>query len=156
MQKIDYAVINKVIQKAKSVERLRTIQNIHTDFADSIQRMISALEPGTYVQPHKHQNPDKREMFIILSGKALVVEYSDNGTITDHFILDQSIGHFLVDLAPRIYHQLIALESNTVIIEIKDGPYDPTEDKHFAQWAPAEGDSSAQSFLSNILNELGF
>ena len=39
--------------------RLRLNHNFHDDLADPINRMLNALEPGTYLQPHKHENPDK-------------------------------------------------------------------------------------------------
>jgi len=67
MQKIASAeLLNEVIQKAKNSPRGRMNYNFHDDLVDPINRMLNAFEPGTYIQPHKHENPDKREVFILL------------------------------------------------------------------------------------------
>ena len=59
-----------------------------------LQRMINALEPGTYCQPHKHENPDKVEAFILLTGKLLVVEFDDAGTVKQYVVLSHESGSF--------------------------------------------------------------
>jgi cupin fold WbuC family metalloprotein len=118
--------------------------------------MLNALQKNTYVQPHKHENPDKHEVFLILRGKAAVIEFDDSGKIIDHIILDYSKGNFGVEIKPRVWHTIIALENGTVVYEIKEGPYSPINDKNFATWAPKEGDEHCKAFINNLLLQIGF
>ena len=156
MIKIDTDLIDKVSKKAKNSARKRMNLNFHDKPEALMQRMLNAMEPETYIQPHKHENPDKSEAFFCLRGKILVVEFEEDGRVRDHILLDASKGNFGCEINPRTYHCIISMESGSVAYEVKDGPYDPTVEKHFATWAPAEGDSEASAYLKNLLENLGF
>ena len=119
-----------------------------------LQRLINAMEPGTYVHPHKHEHPDKREVFLVLTGTLLVVEFDENGIITDHIILNRNIGNYGVEIAQRTYHTIISIEKGSVAFEMKDGPYDPADDKCFATWAPPENSPDCPAYIQNILVKL--
>jgi len=67
-------LLAELSQKANNSPRKRLNHNFHDDLADPINRMLNAFEPGTYIQPHKHENPDKREVFIVLRGSLVVLE----------------------------------------------------------------------------------
>lgn len=151
---INNQLINQVSDRAKTAIRKRTNYNFHQSMEDPLNRMLNAMEPGTYVQPHKHQDPDKREAFLILRGSMLVVAFDEQGTITEHVILNPKGGNFGLEVPPRTYHTLICLEPGSVLYELKDGPYDPLNDKVFASWAPKEGDTNAPEYMSRILEEL--
>ena len=151
MIRITENFITDLITKVKTSERQRGNYNFHKQASDTLQRMLNVMEPGTYVQPHKHENPDKREAFIILKGKVAVVEFSDDGKITDHIILDHNKGNYGVEIAPRKWHTLICMETETVLYEVKDGPYNPEDDKQFAKWAPAEGSGDTIKYNKDIL-----
>jgi len=154
MIKITEPLLNSVTDEACSLKRKRKNYNFHSDYNDPVNRLLNAFEPGTYVQPHKHENPDKIEVFIILKGKAVVVEFDDEGAITDYFILDNTLGSYGVEFPPRTWHTLISLENNTIMYEVKQGPYVQIEDKNFAPWAPPEGSIDGDKYNSNILNTL--
>jgi cupin fold WbuC family metalloprotein len=153
IKKIDKNRILKVIGEAKHSERKRKNFNYHPSFDDPINRMLNAIEPGSYIQPHKHENPDKREVFLLLTGKFVVVFFNDAGEITDHVILDNKV-NFGVEIPAATWHTIIALESGSVVYEIKDGPYFPIDDKNFASWAPKEGDDHCKEYLNQILLRL--
>ncbi len=144
MIKIDNDFIEETSQKAKQSARRRMNFNFHASADDTMHRMLNAMEPETYIQPHKHENPDKSEAFFCLRGRLLVVEFADDGKITDAIILDPQNGNFGCEILPRVWHSIISLQSGSVAYEVKDGPYNPADDKHFAKWAPAEGDSDAK------------
>ena len=157
MIKIDEKFINITSAKAKKSERRRMNYNFHKEASSTLQRMLNAMEPDTYLRPHKHENPDKVEAFFVLRGRILVVEFDDNGNITDHIILDSKKGNYGAEIPPRTWHVIISLEKNTVAYEVKDGPYNPDDDKIFAPWAPAEGDADALEYNKKIiLNLQGF
>lgn len=153
--RIDTEMLTSLVEQARSSARKRKNLNFHSVSADPMHRMLHAMEPGTYVQPHKHENPDKREAFIILKGRVAAVQYTASGEVSDHMILDRDTGDFGVEIAPRTWHNLIALESGTVVYEVKDGPWDPADDKFFAPWAPKEGEKGCGEYLKKILKEIG-
>ncbi|MBI5219596.1 MAG: WbuC family cupin fold metalloprotein [Bacteroidia bacterium] len=155
MIKIDEALVSKISEKGKASDRRRTMHNFHSRSDDPVQRMINAIEPWSYVRPHKHENPDKREVFIILRGSLLVVEFDDAGRITDHIILNAENKIFGVEIAPQIWHTIISLEKKTAVYELKDGPYIPLTDKDFAAWAPKESEVGTKEYIENILTFLG-
>lgn len=151
MKIIDHKLLSEVTAKAKTSSRKRMNYNFHETLDAIVQRMLNALEPGTYVQPHKHETPDKVEAFIILKGKILVVEFDDVGNIIQNCILSAENGVLGAELPPRSWHCIVALEPGSVVYEVKDGPYSPINDKNFAPWAPKEGDPDCQEFLNGLL-----
>jgi cupin fold WbuC family metalloprotein len=143
-----------LIGHAKMSERKRKNYNFHSHDGDKIHRMLHAMHPGTYVQPHKHENPDKREVFIILEGKVVVVEFSDIGEIINSIILEHETGNYGVEIPERTWHMLIALQENSVVYEVKNGPWSALDDKCFAPWAPKEGEAECQNYLHSVLERI--
>ena len=154
MKLIDKTILSEIIPKAHLNSRKRMNYNYHTDYADPINRLLNAMEPGTYVQPHKHEDPDKREVFIILEGSVAVVFFDDKGKVTDYVILNHKKGIYGVEIPERAWHMVISLESGTVMYEVKDGPYAPVNDKNFAAWAPKEGTAGCDEYIRKVLNEI--
>jgi cupin fold WbuC family metalloprotein len=113
--------------------------------------MLNVIEPGTYIRPHKHDNPDKNEVFILLSGKALVLEFSDKGNITESYILDPITEDYGAEIGPGVFHTIISLAQDTVAYEVKEGPYLPATVKQFATWAPEEGSEGVEDYLNRLI-----
>ena len=153
MQIVSHELLNEVTQKAKVSLRRRMNHNFHDDLADPINRMLNAFEPGTYIQPHKHENPDKREVFILLRGSLVIVFFDNLGNATDFVLLNRVKGNYAIEIPEGVWHSLFALESGSVVYEVKDGPYLPMNDKNFASWAPKEGDSGCEEYLKNLTNQ---
>ncbi|MCA9890695.1 MAG: WbuC family cupin fold metalloprotein, partial [Anaerolineae bacterium] len=74
--------IDNLIRMAKKSSRKRTILRLH-EHEEPVQRMINAMIPGTYITPHKHENPDKVELFSILEGKCTVLHFDNRGEVAD-------------------------------------------------------------------------
>ncbi|MBN2350790.1 MAG: WbuC family cupin fold metalloprotein [Bacteroidales bacterium] len=155
MIKIDKNLIDNLSRQAVRSERKRKNLNFHKVPEDTLHRMLNAMEPGTYLQPHKHENPDKREAFIVLKGRVLVIEFNNSGQISESIILDPATENFGAEISPGSWHSLLVLTKGTVIYEVKDGPYDVATDKIFAPWAPREGDAECQAYNNRILESLG-
>ena len=145
--------MDELARDAQGAARKRCNRNFHHDYADPVNRMLNAMEPEAYFPPHRHKSSPKREIFIILRGRVLVVEYGDGGDIKNHTILAVGGGDAGVEIAAGVWHSIIPLESS-VVFEVKDGPYDKATDKDFAPWAPAEDDPAAEDFTKNILQSL--
>ncbi|HLV35448.1 MAG TPA: WbuC family cupin fold metalloprotein, partial [Spirillospora sp.] len=77
---ITQQMIEDLIVQAAASPRKRTIYRLH-DHEEPVQRMVNAMIPGTYTPPHKHENPDKVELFSILVGKVAVLHFDDAGRI---------------------------------------------------------------------------
>ncbi len=154
MIKINAEMLNTMMDKARRSPRGRINQDFHYGPGDPLQRMLNSMQPGTYLQPHKHENPDKREVFMALTGKFVVIQFNDDGTIADHMILDPKNNEYAAEVAARTYHTIICLEPDSIIYELKDGPYNPSDDKHFALWAPREGEADCGDYLKSLLEQL--
>ncbi|MFM2121946.1 MAG: hypothetical protein RLZZ589_383, partial [Cyanobacteriota bacterium] len=48
-----------------------------------------------------------------------------------------------IELAEDQFHTLVALSRDAVLLELKQGPYQPTDDKDFLPQFPAEGTPAA-------------
>lgn len=154
MIKIDKQFIAPLLVKASNSERKRTNYNFHQFADDTLQRMLNILNTRTYVRPHKHENPDKREAFIILEGKVVVIEFDEKGTPVESIILQSNSDNYGCEIAPKTWHTIICLENNSVIYELKDGPYIASIDKNFAPWAPEEGNENAEAYNKKLLEKL--
>ena len=153
MIRIDNKIVEATSEKAKKAARRRMNYNFHPTLDDPLQRMLNAIEPGTYIQPHKHENPDKTEVFMVLRGKILVLEFDDEGRITDKELLDASQDRWAAEIPPKTWHTIISMEKGSVAYEIKNGPYSPIDDKNFASWAPKEGDKEVEEYLEGLIKE---
>jgi cupin fold WbuC family metalloprotein len=137
-----------LIEQAAQSERKRAPFNLH-EYHEPVQRMINALLPGTYVTPHKHENPDKVELIAVMVGKVALFHFSEGGEILNQFVLQGDGPVRAVDIPPRTYHNMIALEPSAVL-EIIQGPYDPATHKQFAPWAPKEGTAETVDYLRRL------
>ena len=146
-------LLDELSHKAANMPRQRLNLNFHEELSDPMNRMLNAFEPGTYIQPHKHENPDKREVFILLRGALVVALFDESGNPTDFVLLDPKKGTYALEIPPKIWHSVISLESGTVVYEIKDGPYLPISDKNFASWAPKEGDPKCGEYLARLTEQ---
>ncbi|NVO19131.1 MAG: WbuC family cupin fold metalloprotein [Bacteroidetes bacterium] len=153
MIKIGTELLNEVSAKAKLSPRLRMNHNFHPKLDDPVQRLLNALEPWTYIRPHKHAG--KEESFVLLRGKVLAVSFNDDGSIRDHFILSTDHGQLGLEFEENTYHMLTALETDSVVYEIKEGPFIPHSTGNSAPWSPEEGTDEGKNFLSKVFNELG-
>jgi cupin fold WbuC family metalloprotein len=147
-------LITTVTLKANASPRRRMNYNFHPQLDDPLQRMLNCLEPETYIQPHKHENPDKCEAFILLKGKVLVVEFDNDGRVSSYALLEAGTGAYGAEIAPRIYHCIIPLAAGSVVYEVKNGPYSPLDDKNFATWAPKEGEKGCRAYMENLVKQL--
>lgn len=150
MTLIDPLLCRQLSDRACHNPRLRQNLNLHTDLAAPSQRLLNALEPGTYVRPHRHTTPPRAETFIGLQGELALCLFDDGGELDQVVVLGPDSGVFGVDVAAGEWHSVLCLQSGTVFFEAKDGPYRPIEDKDWPSWAPAEGTPEAQVYLRSL------
>lgn len=123
--KIDKKLLDKVSAKAKASERLRMNFNLHDSLDAKAQRLLNALEVGTILPIHRHRHTS--ETYILLRGKIRVMFYNEIGGETEYFILNPQQENYGVHIPAGQWHTLEVLENDSVIFEVKDGPYTPIE-----------------------------
>jgi len=155
MKIIDKELLDKTTARAKESPRLRINYNFHEELDDPINRLLNAMEPATYVRPHRHLYPAKEEIFFLLRGKAVLFIFDDKGNITDTLSLDPLNGSYGAELTAGTWHSLLVLESGTVLYEIKPGPFTPLQPEDLAPWSPAAEDTAAVEKYMQYLQEAG-
>lgn len=148
--RISGSVISRAVEMSRQSPRRRIILPFHAEDSDTLQRMLNAIQPGSYIQPHRHLTPPKAESLIVLRGSIGYVTFENDGTVQECFVLSAGSDTVGVDTKPGIYHTFFALEEDTVLFEVKPGPYVPQSDKAFASWAPREGSKEGADFLESL------
>lgn len=147
---IDGRLLADVSRAAGDAPRRRKNHNFHARESDPCNRMLNAIEPGSYVAPHRHLDPAKGESALVVRGRIGVVIFDDAGHPTDKHVLEPG-GEFVgVDLPPGTWHAIVSLAPGSIFFEAKAGPYRPLAADERAPWAPAEGDPAAAAWLAGI------
>ena len=133
IMKIDNTLLDELTAQAQSSPRLRMNMDLRNSAADTSQRMLNAIEPGSVVPIHRHQKTS--ETVVVLRGRVVEEYYDDAGVLAESFVLgDCHVADAPRNDVPMVYalnipagqwHTLRALESGTVILEMKDGAYEP-------------------------------
>jgi cupin fold WbuC family metalloprotein len=147
---IDTALLDEVSAEARSSPRLRKNRNFHTDDAQPGHRLLNAIEPGSYIMPHRHLDPNKSETMVVLRGSMVLVTFDDAGNIADVAKVSHGGTPMGVDIPHGTWHTVFALEPGTVFLEAKAGPYAPLTAEEKSTWAPAEGDAAADALLARL------
>ena len=140
--------LQTTVRASRDSPRRRMIQPFHRSEQDTLHRMFNAVQLDSYVRPHRHLDPPKAEAWIVLRGAVVFFTFEENGAIRDCIELRASGPAFGVDLVPGVFHSFLAIEPDTVVYEVKTGPYSACDDKTFASFAPAEGTAEAPRISS--------
>ena len=149
---IDKLLLDETSAKAAQNERLRMNYNIHNCLEDPVNRMLNALEPGTYLRPHRHHTPPKTESYIVLRGELDVLIFNNEGKLIQRTVLNPLTGNYGVDIPSGEWHSMIVKQSGTVIYEVKAGPFSPTVPDDFAPWSPeSDNEEGVKEFFKQYL-----
>jgi cupin fold WbuC family metalloprotein len=144
------ALLDQIWRQARESQRKRKNFNFHLQESDPANRLLNAVEPESYVRPHRHMDPSKDETIIAVRGSFGVVFFDDSGAVTKSLVIRAGGETMGVNISHGIYHALVALDSGSVFFEAKAGPYVPVSMAEFAAWAPAEGDLAALAYLEKL------
>lgn len=122
--KITQALLDSLTEQAKASPRLRMNMDLRNNSEDKSQRMLNAIEPGSQLPIHRHQKTS--ETVVCLRGR-LVWEFYDElkRICTERIELSPSGPIVALNVPQGQWHTVKALESGSVIIECKDGAYEP-------------------------------
>lgn len=122
--KITQAILDKLTEEAKASPRLRMNMDLRNSSEDQSQRMLNAIEPGSVLPIHRHQKTS--ETVVCLRGR-LVWEFYDEleRICTERIELSPNGQVVALNVPAGQWHTVRALESGSVILEMKNGPYEP-------------------------------
>jgi cupin fold WbuC family metalloprotein len=147
MRIITKSELDGLSQIAADSPRRRRNLNLHPVLDDPVQRLFNAMEPPTYVRPHRHARPEGWELMMALRGAFSILNFDAEGCVTARVDLRARGESVVAEIPAYTWHAVVVLEPGTVMFEVKPGPYSPVDDKDFAGWAPLEGDADAGSFV---------
>ena len=124
--RIDSVLLDGLTEQAKVSERLRMNYDLRNSAEDTSQRMLNAIEPGSVVPIHRHRTTS--ETVICLRGKFVEEFFDDAGMIVESFEVAAGSSLCALNIPAGVWHTLRSLESGTVILEVKDGRYEPMEE----------------------------
>ena len=150
---INIELLDNLFEQAKENPRLRQNFDLRTSSADTSQRMLNALLPGTVVPIHRH--PQSTENVFLLCGKIVEVICDENGNEIERIHLDPTVGNYGCVVPQGAWHTVEVLEPS-VIYEAKDGKYgeDGSETFDAFKAKEAKNKEQASATFSNSLGDL--
>ena len=118
---VDQALLDELTARAKESPRLRMNYDLRNSPADGSQRMLNAIEPGTVLPIHRHRTTS--ETVVCLRGHFEEYVYDEKGRLTE--TIDMLPSGILINIPAGQWHSLRSLESGTVLLECKDGAWEP-------------------------------
>ena len=159
MKIFDVQYLNELSCQAVASQRKRQHRNIHQSYTDASQRLFNAIEPGSYIRPHRHASDPRDELLIAVRGLMALVTFDQHGHVVGALRFgSEKHGEGLsagAEVPPDTWHTVIALVPGCVLLEVKAGPFDPNQPKNLAPWAPAEGSPQAADYLGELVARLG-
>lgn len=150
-----------LLTAASHSKRLRMHANVHEAYSDSCQRLFNAIKSQSYIRPHRHALDDKNECLIAIKGIFALMIFSDHGSVESTILFGSEKYSEIFSIASGLeisagtWHTVVSLQNESILFEVKSGPFDPTLAKEFAPWAPVEGDKNAADYLRS-LRQKGF
>lgn len=119
----DKLFLDNLTGQAKANPRLRQNYDLRNSTEDRSQRMLNALEPDTVVPVHRHRASS--ESVAVLRGAVRNEIYASDGTLTEATVVKagSEVPGFVIPAGT--WHRAVSLESGTVIMECKDGAWEP-------------------------------
>ena len=125
--KITKSILDDLTEKAKTSPRKRMNMDLRDSIDDQSQRMLNAIEPDSVVPIHRHQKTS--ETVVCLRGRVVEEYYDELECIcTEAIELTPSGQTVALNIPAGQWHTIRSLESGSVILEVKDGKFEPLAD----------------------------
>lgn len=148
--------LENLLNAASQSKRLRAHVNIHRSYCDECQKLFNAIKVHSYICPHRHSLDPKDECLLAIRGLFGLIIFNDHGIISSITLFggEKYSEKFLIasglELPAEAWHTVISLVDNSILFEVKNGPFEPTLAKEFAPWAPDESDKNALQYLHDL------
>jgi cupin fold WbuC family metalloprotein len=148
--------LNSLSLSAFHSPRARKNFNLHPNYSEPCQRLFNAIEIESYIPPHRHFQDPKEETLVAIKGLFALIVFDEVGGVkqickfgTEKF-LNQDVSSVGVELQPDVWHTVLALVENSILLEVKSGPFIASAAKEMASWAPAENAPEAINYFNNL------
>ena len=123
---IDKELLDNLLEQAKESHRLRMNYDLRTFETDTSQRMLNALQPGTEVPIHRHEETTETVVCLLGRLEEIIFEELSDGTFQEvsRYLLCPSEGIYGMQVPMGAWHTIRVLEPS-VIFEAKDGAFKP-------------------------------
>ena len=125
--KIDKILMDELTAQAEASPRLRMNRDLRNSPEDKSQRMLNALEPGTPLPIHRQMKSS--ETVVCLRDHLREVFYNDAGEVTEVIDLAPNSECVAINIPLGQWHSVEVLESGTIIMEFKEGAYEPQREE---------------------------
>lgn len=152
--------LDGLMREASVSPRLRQHRNLHGSFQEPCQRLFNALGRETYIRPHRHSVEQGAETLIAVRGTMVLVLFDDQGSINEFHYFgggEQATRHSLsvgVEIPCGIWHTILAIDTENILLEVKAGPFNPKEPKEVARWAPEEGSECVSAYMQKMREQI--
>ena len=156
--KISADFLQQLSSKANLSTRGRQHWNLHQSYDEACQKLFNAINVDSYIRPHRHSGHGKDECMIAVRGLLTLVLFDEHGKIRDTVPFGAQGARTAtgtepeagVQIPPGMWHTVIANHPNSILFEVKAGPFDPSSPKEFASWAPEEASDDAVGYLNKL------
>jgi cupin fold WbuC family metalloprotein len=152
---IDVTLLNSLTAQARANGRLRQHLNFHASYEEPSQRLLNAMEPDSYIRPHRHLSDPKPEAFVSIRGRMALLIFDDAGALERVVCFGPGENVVGAEVPPGIWHTVVSLETGSVFYETKPGPFNPISKKDMAPWAPEEGTPEGLAYLRSLVASVG-
>jgi cupin fold WbuC family metalloprotein len=154
MRVFDFQYLVDLSAQAEASPRKRQHRNIHQSHQEPCQRLFNAIEPNSYIRPHRHAADPRDELLIAIRGLMALVTFDDQGNVlaslrfgSEKYSPEAALG---AEVPENTWHTVIALQPGCILLEVKSGPFEENNAKELAPWAPEEGSESALRYLEEL------
>lgn len=147
-------MMDDVAAEARQSPRLRMNRNFHGSTDEPVNRLLNVMHRGSYLPVHRHLSPSRTESCVVLRGRVGLTLYDDDGRVVERRIVGSAADCRGFDIAAGVWHGLVVLDDDTVLFEVKQGPYAPITSDNVAPWSPAADDAVAVGeFMDDLEKE---
>ena len=148
---IDRELMDAVAEQASQSPRRRMNYNFHRSTDEKVNRLLNVMHRGSYLPVHRHLDPERSESIIVVRGKVGITIYDNAGAELESRIVGAGCDCVGFDIEAGVWHGLVVLEDDTVLFEVKEGPYAPITPENIAPWTPAADDELAvEKFVAEL------
>ncbi len=149
---VDTALLDSISAQAAASPRRRRNHNFHSSNEAPCHRLLNAIEPDSYVPPHRHAAADKDETILAVRGKLGMVFFDEYGKVMSQVLIEPggAAVAVAVDIPHGVFHTVLALTGGSLFFEAKAGPYLALTPEERAPWAPEEGAAGAAAYLEKL------
>ena len=150
----DDALFAMVSEQARRSPRRRMNHNFHRTTDDPVNRLLNVMHRGSYLPVHRHLAPARSETCVVMRGSVGLTIYDGQGGVVTRRRVSASGPCCGFDIEAGVWHGLVVLEDDTVLFEVKQGPYVPITAGNVAPWTPAADDEVAVAeFIKDLETE---